>query len=154
MQVTETAHTPFGTLNFSLCCANVYRARCTYIFTINLFDTINWRQVPSKCEKRYEKHSVRVTLTTHKASRANEWIIIIVIIIALCVRVTVYTVSVRCVCTACRYSFGLIDTQIMVFIYPFCDDSVLFNFTLTTFFCVQNKPRKNVQRQTLDTDIL
>lgn len=108
----------------------------------NLFDTINWHQVSSKCDQRSEhqrvdaERFVRVTLTTHEAPRANE-----------CHGLCVYVWDGAVRCAEC--SFELIGTQIMVFINPFC--TVLVSFTLLwPLFCAQNKLVKNAQRQRLN----
>lgn len=106
--------------NFSSCRE---RALCIRTLTPNLFDTINWRQVASKCEKRSVDQCVCVCVSvlsipyvSHHIVDAcgtqGEWLPWI--IIALCAQTRR-----ACVCGLAACSFELIDTQIMVFVNPF-----------------------------------
>lgn len=93
MQVTKNARSSFFTVlsmrRDAVCvCVQFFTASrtCTLhkahtyarALAPNLFDTINWHQVSSKCDQRSEhqrvdaERFVRVTLTTHEAPRANE----------------------------------------------------------------------------------
>lgn len=100
MQVTEYSHRRFfffhshrhaAVRSIFLRVANVHPAQ-THTYTPNLFDPINWRQVPSECGWRSEKTNVwrlsimyvSLTLTTNAWGTQGEWVPWI-IIVALCV---------------------------------------------------------------------